>query len=98
MIRQRLKKGTNLSFQDPVIDDHLSGPAMILEFPRETGRSFEKKTPVDLFQWFFEVCHIFKANIFNHIKRICKSCYQGTSSHPVSSQKADEKSEQMEPK
>ncbi|CAL1128430.1 unnamed protein product [Cladocopium goreaui] len=31
MIRQRLKKGTSLSFQDPVIDDHLSGPAMILE-------------------------------------------------------------------
>ena len=31
MIRQRLKKGTTLSFQDPVLDDHLSGPGMIVE-------------------------------------------------------------------
>eukprot|EP00913_Durusdinium_trenchii_P013902 g13051.t1 len=31
MIRQRMKKGTSLSFQDPVIDDHLSGPAMVVE-------------------------------------------------------------------
>jgi len=27
----RLKKGTKLSFQDPVIPEHLSGPEMILD-------------------------------------------------------------------
>ncbi|CAE8651243.1 unnamed protein product, partial [Polarella glacialis] len=31
MIRQRLRKGQPLGFQDAVIDEHLSGPQMILE-------------------------------------------------------------------
>jgi len=31
MVRTRLRKGVALAFQDPVIDDHLSGPQMILE-------------------------------------------------------------------
>eukprot|EP00931_Biecheleriopsis_adriatica_P069790 TRINITY_DN435_c0_g2_i1.p1 TRINITY_DN435_c0_g2~~TRINITY_DN435_c0_g2_i1.p1 ORF type:complete len:2117 (-),score=606.84 TRINITY_DN435_c0_g2_i1:43-6393(-) len=31
MMRQRLRKGVPVAFQDPVIEDHLSGPAMILE-------------------------------------------------------------------
>ncbi|CAJ1401369.1 unnamed protein product [Effrenium voratum] len=30
-LRPRLRKGASLAFQDPVIDEHLSGPAMIVE-------------------------------------------------------------------